>query len=436
MRKGSAFIGLMIVFVFVFLLTVLAVYRFDITGRVPFETQDNSGGGGSGGGIFESGSSSGGSGGGSGGSPSDGQVLNEQFPSISYNDPDISIELASSFSTENNKILVKEPVQDRALVNQLVGWKTSISVPEKIESGSLKLGLARAKYARITSPQDAQVSVNTKKASGNVFESIFNSGADTGNEQNYEFNIVNPVKGEYEVSFFTNPAYVSEDETLKNGDKRIVVNNPTSINYGSIFVYTKVQSTKNSDQFVVEDGSGNKIDSVSYDSDNDGRIDLVKFSVQIPSTSEKTFQITKTSREDVTVGDSNELNNEIRSSSNVGSTILSDECSEDLDCGDFGACSLNYEAGQIIGSSSIVGSTKEKVCRSSNPDCPPSTKIIDSCSLSHNVKILPETNPSIQSEQGFSQVTKAVTIYDTNTGNKVAILMFDKLNRKLDIVFD
>ncbi|MCH7568891.1 MAG: hypothetical protein IIA87_05730 [Nanoarchaeota archaeon] len=340
---------------------------------------------------------------------------------VSYSDPQFSVDVPEGISgiTVNNPIVVSKPEQGVAVINQLVRWESFIDIPRGAEISHIKVSLPiNAKYARVIGTRPVEVTVKTRKSPEGFLE-LFSVGR--GGEP-VEVVIKNPQAGNYEVSFFTNPSYISE-EKLGEGFKRLKVINPSRITYNEVSIFTKLGFIVDPGELRVVSRDGDELVPKVYDSDGDGDYDSVRFIATLPKLSEQEFEIRG-------VGITEDTKLEDIKSSVAGFNTLSEHCKEDLLCRGFSSCAYNSESNEVLGGEVSLSGTKRTVCISDKSDCPAIVERIESCSIAKKIDVVKSEDERFQ----------RLIIKDIETGRVVAELTIMKKGERdflsrVDIIF-
>lgn len=390
-----------------------SAYNLELTGRAIITPEDiietippvESGEGGNGG-EFEN---------------QEGKIISSKNSEVSFISPSLNVKFIGDVSqiSSGTSVEVKKPsLREEAVAGKLVKWDTEFNV-EKDIVGELKFILEDAKYVGVRGPDSAEVSINTKNLGG------FTQGLFSVGDNAVEIIVKNPLKGNYDVSFSTGHFSIVSEQVLKDGNTEVVVSNPTSNLYSAVSVFTKVQDIKDSEDVKVIGKNGNEPPVTHFDSNADGKTDVVKFIITLPPETEQIYSVVKVpSTGDIEVS---EILDQV--SVSEGFPIgLPEECRKNV-VQEIGECSYKFETEKIMEGVPFIESVQEEVFTSEEPDCPPQTKLIKYCPLDKKIYLVDDSEDEVR-----SVVVKS--IIDVQTNKNIATFRFDKETQKLDIIFN
>lgn len=345
-----------------------------------------------------------------------------------FGDPNVRVEIepppegAVVLDNSEPLVIVDHPFQ--STTSPLAGQPVEFTLPIRVNEG-VKI----EKIKIFVPPGSSHVNVAGGQATDvriSVIDQVQGAISQPGGR---EIVINKPMAGDYLITFLSQGPYVSEERALSfnMGKKVVVVNNQENSYSGVTFVSSlKGINADSSEKLSVRDSDGSDVPFVSYDVDNDGLLDLIKFKTDVSSSSKSSYDIVTVDRSASEEILDDSLIDDIKI--DVDYQDLSPECKQSSLCESYSAC-IYDSLTDSFSRDNLAGGIEKGFCISDDPSCPPISKKSESCSLGKDISL---TVSSQETPSDFQ--IKSARVVDGETQDVVASIVVRAQNF-VDITF-
>jgi hypothetical protein len=324
--------------------------------------------------------------------------------------------------------VVLNEIQQSSVVNgQQVDWNLNVDFPSTLNENQVEFHLAGAKFVtidRIDGSELTRASIKAKKFEGNPFDFLDIFDKSIGKTDGVTVTIKDPAQ--YLIKFSTAPAIVKEKKISKGKSLEIKNLGPGHVTNVVVDV-SKEFNVRDASELSVFIRGGEKVSNLlSYDTNNDGRLDFVKFSHALSAKSTDTIDVLALGGGGIQTGQSE---NEVYLAP-VSFEDLSEECKLGLDCGE-AACDPSIGSVFSRGEEFLEGE-RTVVCTSENLVCPPVVSRTESCVIEKKRKVEIEVSDGFDLAPGETSA-KEVLLRDQGTNELVGSISIADNN--LEIIF-